>query len=311
MKESTQPTLFVTIPAYNEEETLGEVIASIPREIPGIAAVKVLVYSDGSTDNTALVAQKAQADHVVAAKKNLGLAHSFNQVTRKALELNADIIVNIDADGQYLASEIERLIQPILRGEADIVNGDRQVHTLIHMPVSKKIGNVIGSWTVRQLANITINDASSGFRAYSREAIESFLLMSSHTYTHETLIQASYKNLSIAEVPITFQQRKVGESRLISGIWQHIKKSLATIVRTVLLYKAFKYLVGTGVILFVLGGLGAVRFCVLYWLGDGDGHIQSLVVSSIFISTGFNAILLGAIADFITMNRKMIERQSV
>lgn len=301
--------LIVTIPAYNEEKSIGEVIKSIPRTIKGIDKVEVLVLDDGSTDNTAQAAKNAGADFVFKHKVNLHLAKTFRDAVVKALGLGADIVVNTDADNQYDQGEIPKLIQPILDGKADMVNGNRQIDKLTHMPKSKKIGNTLGSWTIRLLTGVKIKDASSGFRAYTKEAVEAFNFLSRHTYTHETIIDASFNDIIIAEVPITFKRRSFGQSKLISGVWSHIKSSGATILRTILMYKAFKMLVSLGALIVVLGAIGAVRFLAFYYLGQGDGHIQSLIFSSILISLGFNAIMLGVIADLISINRKLIKRQ--
>lgn len=297
--------LFITIPAYNEAKTITQVINSIPKKIKGIKAIKILVWSDGSTDQTVNIAKKAGADFVFASKRNLGLAKTFDLATKKAVELGADIIVNTDADNQYDQKQIPLLVEPILQNLADIVNGDRQVAKLAHMPWPKKYGNQLGSWTIRLLTGLKINDASSGFRAYSREAIQNFNLISSHTYTHETLIQAVFNDLTIKEIPITFQARTSGGSRLIGSVWSHIKKSGATIVRTILMYKAFKYLLSLGLFIMVIGFFGVCRFLYFVFQGNGGGHIQSLVISSIFLSIGFNTILMGVVADLIAINRKV------
>ena len=297
--------LFVTIPAYNEAKTVTNVIKSIPKKIKGIKTIKILVWSDGSIDQTVNLAKKAGADFVFSSKHNLGLAKTFDLVTKKAVELGADIVVNTDADNQYDQKQIPMLIEPILNDKADIVNGDRQVATLAHMPWPKKYGNQLGSWTIRLLTGLKINDASSGFRAYTKEAIKSFNLISSHTYTHETLIQAVFKDLTVKEVAITFKARTSGGSRLIGNVWSHIKKSGATIIRTILMYKAFKYLLTLGLFIMTLGSFGIIRFLYFVLQGNGGGHIQSLIIASILISIGFNTILMGVIADLIAINRKL------
>lgn len=298
--------LIVTIPAFNEEATIDKVIKSIPKRIPGIKKVKVLVWDDGSTDKTAQIAKKAGADFIFFSKKNLGLARTFDLATTKAVELGADIIVNTDADNQYDQAEIPKLIKPILAGKADVVNGNRQVEKLDHMPSAKKFGNMLGSWVIRLLTGLRIQDASSGFRAYTRGAIKSLTIFSNHTYTHETLIQASYKGLLVTETIVKFKKRRQGQSKLITSVWSHIKKSSSTIVRTILMYKAFKLLVGLGILIILIGFLGIARFLYFYLYGDGSGHVQSLIMSSIFISVGFNTLLLGVIADLIGVNREYI-----
>ena len=311
MLKSSNVRLIVTIPAYNEEKSIGKVIRSIPRKIKEIDKVEILVASDGSTDNTVKEARKAGAEHIVSNKKSLGLAKTFKRALDGALSLGADIIVNTDADNQYDQREIPKLIKPILEGKADMVIGDRQVEKLDHMPFSKKYGNIFGSWVIRFLTGTNIRDASSGFRAFTREAAESFNLLSTHTYTHETIIQAVNKDLAIMEVPVTFRKREHGQSRLISGVFGHIKRSLTTIVRTILMYKAFKYLVALGSLLMGIGFLGALRFLYLFLTGNGAGHIQSLILSSILISIGFMTAVMGVLADLIGINRRMIEEASL
>lgn len=302
--------LLVIIPAYNEEKTIGEVIKSIPRRITGIKKIEILVFDDGSTDNTVKKAKKAKANYVFSHKKNQGLAKTFSDAINKALQLGADIIVNTDADGQYDQKEIPKLLKPILEDRTDMVIGNRQVEKLKHMSLSKKYGNIIGSWTVRLLTGCQIKDASSGFRAFNREAARSFRLFSSHTYTHEIIIQAINNDLIITEVPIRFKRRAYGKSKLIGGIWDHIKKSASTIIRTILMYKAFKYLLAAGIVIIGIGSLGVIRFFYFLFTGHGSGHIQSLIVSAIIINLGFTTTVMGILADLISINRKLIEKKN-
>jgi glycosyltransferase involved in cell wall biosynthesis len=299
--------LIVTIPAFNEEESIGKVIQSIPRDIEGVEKVEVLVLDDGSRDKTVQEAKKAGAEHVISNKKNLGLARTFKKAITASLQRGAEIIVNTDADDQYEQGEIPALIKPLLKGEADIVIGDRQIKSLDHMPTSKKYGNLIGSWVVRKLSGTNVEDASSGFRAFTCEAARSFNLLSSHTYTHETIIQAANRDLVVAQIPIIFKKREAGESRLISGVVPHIKRSLSTIIRTILMYKAFKYLVTLGAVFMGAGFLGVVRFLYFFFTNGGAGHIQSLVISSVLISVGFMTAVMGILADLIGINRRIIE----
>ncbi|HDS11291.1 MAG TPA: glycosyltransferase family 2 protein, partial [Candidatus Wirthbacteria bacterium] len=212
--------LIVMIPAYNEADNIAEVIKSIPKKFQGIDQVEVLVVDDGSTDATAEIARQNGANHVFRHKMNLGLAYAFALGLQKSLDLGADIIVNTDADNQYDQSEIQGLIDPILSGEADIVNTNRQVRSLDHMPFGNKYGNLIGTWVVNRLIKQDIKDASSGFRAYSRFAAQNLHVLSNHTYTHETLIQADMKHLKIVTIPCVFRQtkRKSKKSRLIGNI---------------------------------------------------------------------------------------------
>jgi hypothetical protein len=189
-----------------------------------------------------------------------------------------------------------------------MVNGDRQVQKLPWMKTSKKYGNMLGSAFVRKISGTKLNDASSGFRAFTKEAAQKFILLAEHTYTHETIIQAGNKKLAIAEVPITFKRREIGESKLISSVSSHIKKSLATIIRSVMMYKAFKVLSWTGTFLILVGAVLGVRFVYYFTMGLGFGHIQSLILAAILIITGVNTVFLGVIADLISHNRKILEK---
>lgn len=298
--------LIVTIPAYNEEKTMSSVIKSVPRKIKGVGSVEILVIDDGSTDKTVSIAKKAGADYVISNLRNMGLAKTFSRALSESVNLGADIIINTDADNQYDQKEISKLVTPIIENKADFVNGDRQVHTLPHMPTSKKYGNRIGSFVIRALTGVSLQDASSGFRAYSRECAKSFQLFSKHTYTHETIIQAAFNGMRIEEVPITFKKRSVGKSKLISGVIPHVLKSANTILRAILMYKAFRFFVTIGGIILLLGLIGCIRFLYFYFAGEGTGHVQSLIFSSILLSIGFNTIILGIIADLIAINRKLI-----
>ncbi|MDO8549253.1 MAG: glycosyltransferase family 2 protein, partial [Ignavibacteria bacterium] len=293
---------------YNEEKSIQEVIKSIPRKIEGVTSVKVLVIDDGSKDKTAEAAKSAGADFVIKNLSNRGLAYTFQKGMDKALELGADIIVNTDADNQYNENEIEKLIKPILEQRADIVSGNRQVEKLSHMQNSKKYGNIIGTKVVKFSAGYNIKDASSGFRAYSKEAALKLFVLSNHTYTHETLIQASHKNLKVIEVPVEFKRRSNGNSKLISSVSSHIKKSGATIVRTTLMYNSLRFFIYLGSILIILGMVPMIRWYLLsYWLGEGGQHVQSLLLGLILLMFGGFSFLVGLLSDIIAINRRYLE----
>lgn len=305
--------LFITIPSFNEAKTLTSVIKSIPRKIKGIKNVKVLVYDDGSTDKTALVAKLAGADYVFQHKRNLGLAKTFVDAVSESLKLGADILVNTDADNQYDQKQIVDLVSPIIKNQADMVIGNRQVSTLKHMPLSKKYGNQLGSFVIRLLTGTKVEDASSGFRAITRQVALQAHVFSNHTYTHEMLIAAYFRNFTILETPVTFKKRLTGGSRLISkGVFDHILKSGSTIFRAVLLYRALAVFSYVGGVLCLLGIAGLSRFFYFAIFNqDPSGHIQSLVISSILLGIGFNIIVLGFIADIISYNRRLIEKNAV
>ncbi|MFH0805601.1 MAG: glycosyltransferase family 2 protein [Patescibacteria group bacterium] len=299
--------LFIIIPAYNEENSIGAVIKEIPRDIKEINEVKVLVVDDGSIDKTVQMSKEARADYIFRNKANKGLAFSFGRGLDESLKLGADIIVNTDADFQYDQSEIPNLIKPILDDKADMVFGDRQISKLSHMSLNKKYGNIIGSFFLRLITGSNIRDASSGFRAFSRKAAMQFLIFSNHTYTHETIIQAIAKKMRIVQIPIIFKKREKGKSKLIKGFFGHIKRSLFTILRVVLIYKPLKIFFIFGSVCFCLGSLLSLRYLYFYFIGITSGHIQSLILASILISIGVIVIVMGLLADLINTNRKIIE----
>lgn len=299
--------LVVQIPAYNEEKSIQNVIKEIPRKIKGISKVEVLVIDDGSKDNTSDVAKSAGADYVIKNAKNSGLAYSFQKGMNFALKQGADIIVNTDADFQYDQKEIPQLIKPIVEGKADIVSGNRKVETLNHMPGAKKYGNLVGSKVVKWSAGYNIIDASSGFRAYSREAALQLFVISKHTYTHETLIQAGHKNLKVIEIPVIFRKRE-GHSKLIKSVSSHIKKSLATIVRNTLMYNSLKFFSYLGLILIILGIIPMIRwFYLSYIILTGGNHIQSLLIGVMLMVFGGLSVLIGLISDILAINRRHLE----
>ena len=222
--------LAICIPAYNEAQNIAAVIHAVPRHIHGFREIKIFVMDDGSSDETLEIARRLGA--VVEAGTHRGLAQTFALGIKKALQWGADVIVNIDADGQYDPQEIPDLVEPLLQGDFDMVVGDRQVEKLEFMAPAKKYGNMVGSWFLRRLTGSRVKDASSGFRAYNRKAAESIKIESTHTYTHENLIQAHYEGLKIAQIPVTFSARgDNGGSRLIRSVLKHIFKSLQGILR--------------------------------------------------------------------------------
>lgn len=298
--------LIVTIPAYNEEQTIAQVIREIPRQISGIEKVEVLVVNDGSTDNTVSVAKSAGADYVISNPKNKGLAFTFQRALDEAIMHKADIIVNTDADNHYDQTKIPDLIKPILEKKADLVIGDRQIGKSKEMKTLNKYGNLLGSFFVCKFVNLPKLDVSSGFRAYSRETALKLNVLSSHTYTHETLIQAKDKNLTIVSIPIP--ARKVSrKSKLIKSIPRHITKSLWIIFRIFTLYKPMRVFSALGGLIFIIGLIPIIRFLYFYFTTGGQGHIQSLIIGAILCLIGFNTIIMAFLASAIGWNRKLIE----
>lgn len=302
--------LVVMIPAYNEAETIGRVVRGIPRSLEGISSVEVLVCDDGSDDGTSAAARAAGADHVVRLRRNFGLTTAFSTGLREALRLGADVVVNTDADAQYDASEISTLVAPIVRGEADMVSGDRQVAALDHMPWSKRYGNRLGSWMLRVVADSPVRDASSGFRAFSRECALRLTPHIGHTYTHQTLIQAAHSGMVVREIPVRFGRsaRAGGTSRLIGGVGSHIAKSLGTIVRTLTTYRPLAVLGRLGLIFLALGGLVGL-IPIVNWIqqGNTEGHLQSLIAAAVLGLVGLQFLVLGLLADTVAANRRLTE----
>ncbi len=298
--------LFIQIPCYNEETTLPYTLADLPREIDGIDTIEILIINDGSTDNTVKVAREHGVSYVVSFPQNKGLAKVFNAGIDACLKLGADIIVNTDADNQYCGQDIEKLIRPIMNGDAEIVIGDRNTGEIEHFSWSKKKLQRFGSWVVRHLSDTDIPDATSGFRAFSREAALQINVVTRFTYTLETIIQAGKKNLVVTHVPIRTNE-KLRESKLFSSNWQYIKRSVSTILRIYTMYEPFKMFTYIGGGFFLAGFIIGLRFLFYYFFVSGAGHIQSLILAAVLLIVGFQIFVIGLLADIIGSNRQLIE----
>lgn len=298
--------LIVQIPCLNEAETLPATLRDIPRAIPGIDAVEVLVIDDGSRDGTSEVARRHGVDHVVRFSHRKGLAAAFAAGVDACVKLGADLIVNTDGDNQYAGADIPKLIGPLLRGEADIVIGDREVRDLAHMSATRKRLQWLGSWVVRQVSDTKVPDTTSGFRAYSREAALRMTIVSEFTYTLESIIQAGKKRMVIAHVPIR-SHPGTRSSRLFSSVWAYIKASGATIIRIYVMYEPLKVFGLIGLLVFVGGLAVSLRFVYFYIVGEGLGHVQSLIFAAVLLIVGFQIVLIGLVADVISGNRKLLE----
>jgi glycosyltransferase involved in cell wall biosynthesis len=300
--------LIVQVPCYNEEQTLPLVIGSIPRSIPGVDKIEMMIIDDGSTDRTVAVAHELGVHHVVRNKQNRGLAMTFATGIDTALKLGADIIVNTDGDNQYPQQDIGRLIEPILRGTHDIVIGDRQVQKIAHFSPFKKVLQKFGSGVVRTLAGVNVADAPSGFRAYSREAALSINVVSTFSYTMETIIQAGNKRIPITHVPIVTNP-KTRESRLFSSMFMHVRKSMMTILRIYTMYHPFKVLLTLGIIFTSIGALLLLRlaYLILIYQELFAGHLQSLVFGSALMILGVIVTSFAILADLLAINRKILE----
>ncbi|MCX6545544.1 MAG: glycosyltransferase family 2 protein [Acidobacteria bacterium] len=298
--------LIIQIPCLNEAETLPSTLRDIPRSIPGIDTIEILVIDDGSRDGTAEVARQHGVEHVIGFTCRRGLASAFSAGLDAALKLGADIIVNTDGDNQYSGHDIPRLIGPLLKGEADIVIGDRNVQDLDSMSPTKKLLQRLGSWVVRQVSDTQVPDTTSGFRAYTREAALRLTIVSDFTYTLESIIQAGKKRIAIAHVPIQSNAR-TRKSRLFSSVWTYVKASAATIVRIYAMYEPLKVFGLIGLMVFLAGVAISARFVYYFLGGAGQGHVQSLIVSAVLMIVGFQIALIGLVADVISGNRKLIE----
>ena len=298
--------LIVQIPCLNEEKTIGETIREIPRTIPGIDRVEVLVIDDGSADRTIEAAKQAGADHIVSFTERKGLARAFMAGIDESLRLGADVIVNTDADNQYRGADIARLIEPIVRDEADIVVGNREVEKIAHFSPLKKLLQKLGSWVVRKLSGTSVPDAASGFRAYDREAAFSLNVVSSFSYTLETLIQAGKGSLAVKHVPIRTNPQ-TRPSRLFTGTWSYVQQSLATLIRIYTMYEPLKVFSLIGGVVILGGVLLSGRFLLYYLVGEGKGHVQSLIFAAVFLIVGFQILVIGLLADTIAATRKIGE----
>jgi glycosyltransferase involved in cell wall biosynthesis len=297
--------LIIQIPCFNEEQQLPHTLSLLPRELDGFDAVEWLIIDDGSTDKTIEVAKASGVDHIVRLTNHKGLAAGFQAGMDAGLKLGADVIVNTDADNQYDSADIPKLVAPILRGDADMVVGDRQVGVNEHFSWHKRRLQRLGSWVVRQASSTEVPDTTSGFRAYNREAALQMQAVSRFTYTLETIIQAGKKKMAIAHLPIEAQETR--PSRLFTSTWDYVKRSGATILRIYAMYEPFKVFVLLGSALFFAGVALGLRYAYFWWLGDIRGHIQSAILSVLLLILGFQTLQWGIMADLIASNRKLLE----
>lgn len=298
--------LIIQIPCYNEEKTLPICLKALPREVAGFDKVEWLIIDDGCRDKTVDVARECGVDHFVRFSKNKGLAKGFLAGLDACLKLGADVIVNTDADNQYNADDIPKLVQPILDGEAEVVVGTRPIDDIQHFSPIKKMLQKIGSSVVRIVSKTKVQDVTSGFRAMSRDSAMQMNVFNDYTYTLETIIQAGQKNMAIISVPIRTNPY-LRPSRLMSSIFSYIRKSVVTIIRIIIVYKPFRLFFNIGLISVALGVLTGARFLFFYFSGKSDGHIQSLILTSILIGVGFQVILVAFLSDLQSVNRRLLE----
>ena len=299
--------LIIQIPCFNESDTLPGTLEELPTAIPGVDRIEVLVVDDGSADDTADVARRLGVQHVLRFPENRGLAAAFRAGLEASLKAGADLVVNTDADNQYNADDIAKLVAPILAGEADIVVGDRGVGELEQFSPIKRRLQRLGSWFVGRASGIRTPDATSGFRAFTRDAALNTIVQSGYSYTLETLIQAGARGRTVTFVPIRVNPQ-TRPSRLMRSIPHYISKSSVTIMRAYAMYRPLTVFTALGTTFIVLGLIPGVRFLYFYfWLGERIGHVQSLILCAILLIVGFQILLIGLLADILSSSRKMLE----
>lgn len=306
IQEVKKVKLIIQIPCYNEAETLEVALNDLPKKIEGIDEIEYLIINDGSHDNTVEVAKKWGVNYVVNFRRNKGLAKGFMAGIDACLRNGADIIVNTDADNQYNGADIETIVRPILEKKTDIVIGERPIDQTEHFsPLKKKLQH-FGSWVVRKASNSDIPDAPSGFRAYSREAAMRLNVVNEYTYTLETIVQAGRSKIAQTSVPIK-TNGELRPSRLFNSMFGYVKKSMLTILRAFMMYKPLQFFSTIGGISFVGGLIVGIRFLVYFFMGNGGGHVQSLILASLLIMLGVLIFVIGLQADLIASNRKILE----
>ena len=298
--------LIIQIPCYNEEASLPITLNALPKQISGIDEIEILVIDDGSTDKTVEVAKANGVQHIVSMPHNCGLAKAFVAGINGALAQGADIIVNTDADNQYCADDIEKLVRPILNKEADIVIGTRPVSNISHFSLLKKALQKLGSWVMRRVSSTQVEDAPSGFRAFSRSAALQINIFDNYTYTLETIIQARAKGLQLVCVPINVNP-DLRKSKLVRNMFDYIKRSVFTMLRMFIIYRPFRFFSILASLFFISGLLIGLRFLYFYIFSHGSGHIQSLILAAILIITSVQIGVIAILSELFSINRKLLE----
>ena len=286
-----------------------ETLAALPKSIPGFDRVEILVVDDGSEDSTVAVAKEYGVDHIICLKRHKGLAKAFMDGLEACLNLGADVIINTDADNQYSADCIPKLLSPILEGEADFVIGTRPIAAIEHFSWIKKILQRLGSHVVRAVSQTSVVDAPSGFRAITRKAAMQLNVFNGYSYTLETLIQAGHAGIVTVSVPIEVNSEQ-RPSRLVSSLFSYVRKSAIAIILSYAIYKPLRFFFGISMLFFVPGLLLSFRFLYYFLSGDGDGHVQSVVLSVFLMSTGFSLAIMAILAELISVNRQLLEKIS-
>ena len=298
--------LIIQIPCYNEAETLEVALNDMPKSLEGIDAIEYLIINDGSKDNTVEVAKKWGVHHIVNFKQNKGLAKGFMAGLDGCLRNGADIIVNTDADNQYCGEDIAALIRPILEGKADMVVGARPIDETEHFSFIKKKLQHFGSWAVRMASGTDIPDATSGFRAFSRDAAMRINVVNDFTYTLETIVQAGREKIAITSVPVRTNE-ELRPSRLFQSVWSYVKKGMLTILRAYMMYKPLKSFTLLSIPPIIVGLAIGFRFLYYFVLHNSGGHVQSLILACTLIIMGYLTFMIGLVADVIAANRKLLQ----
>jgi glycosyltransferase involved in cell wall biosynthesis len=298
--------LIIQIPCYNEAATIVTTLDDLPRSLPGVDSIEILIIDDGSSDDTVKVAREWGVHHIVSHVGNKGLAAAFMTGLATSLSLGADIIVNTDADNQYKATHIALLIEPIVRREAEIVIGARPIADIEHFSPLKKALQKLGSTVVRWVSDTDVTDAPSGFRALSRQAAMQINVFSQYTYTLETIIQAGAKNIPVVSVPIG-TNADLRPSRLVKSLRSYVRRSVATMGHVFVIYRPFRFLGVIAALLLAAGVLLGARYLYFVMIGEGKGHVQSVILAGVLLLMGFNTLSLAVIANLISVNRRLIE----
>jgi len=298
--------LIIQIPCYNEAQILPSTLSQLPESVEGFDQVAVLVIDDGSTDDTAKVARENGADHIVRLSRHLGLAKAYTHGLDACVRLGADVIVNTDADNQYQAKDIVKLVKPILEDHSEMVIGDRGVRTIDHFEPHKRFLQRIGSKVVSATAGFEIPDATSGFRAVTRKVAMETIVLSNYSYTLETLIQAGTNKTRVSFIPIETNPPE-RPSRLFRNIRNYLLNSSVTIMRAFTMYRSLRVFTMISIFMLLIGAAIGIRFLIYYFQGQGSGMVQSLILAAVFLIVGFVTFLIGLIADLVSFNRKILE----
>jgi glycosyltransferase involved in cell wall biosynthesis len=298
--------LIIQIPCFNEETTLEKTFKDLPREIDGINHIEYLMINDGSRDDTVRIAREIGFDHIIDIPTNKGLANAFMAGLNESLKKGADIIVNTDADNQYVGKDISRLVQPIISGEAEVVIGVRDFDNIKDFSWLKKQMEKLGSFIVSIISGLKVPDATSGFRAFSRDAALKINIISKYTYTLESLIQMGRRNISVISVPINVNEKQ-RESRLVKSIFNYILRSFLTITRIFIMYKPLRFFSIIATIFFTVSITLFLRFSYFFIIGLGDQYIKSLITGGVLITLSLILLMVGLLSDIISSNRVLLE----